>query len=664
MRKTVLRGIVAGVLAILMMVAILSGTESKVYAKSTTENVTGKLYEFEDKSSYEYSLDSAKQSQITSGKLGIFTITGEIKAISAVNGFEAYQVLHTDVSDRKDDEGIVKLTYVLGTELFGKVETEWHIAEDKSTFVDGIKIDNKIQKGAIIVQTSLDGKKWITDTVKTNIADDNSGFDSNFYSSKGIQQVNGCYYRVIVAYRTEKRGDDTKIGFITQKHYDCAKYVEIYEFYLIDSLENAGKTISPDATPRKELGKRINTGKDNGFSGNEAITDKDPHFGWDIGTFYLNGYTREQNVPEGETPIFLKTLGDKVTLWFRLDKDINSLNGNGALSICEDNNGYDQYFGIPKTNFKHGALIIRFTDHEGKAHDPVIYTDYLAACATTGANTKVELFEEGDYEVSLDYEIRNDALVDSYTNYKIFFKFKIRNGNCMVFPFDIQTGAELSDNTITENGFKLDLAKSRYLTIDIVRNAVKKENEKYSLDTRVNTPAKDGQSYTEEGIYTFTVKNPTTDESTTKTIYVGTNPIYKALAGGKTIDAINDLIVQGGILQSDGSILIPVSEPVEESMLKSSQESEESSKDNKNNGRNNEENSNESNVQTNSLADTEKDRSKIRDDKGLNIILFVIVGMVFAAGVCVAAFMINKKKNSVTVKDDGTNEFGDEEDRQ
>ena len=154
--------------------------------------------------------------------------------------------------------------------------------------------------GAIILQTSLDGETWITDVMRTNIAADKYGYESNFYNTKGIQQINGCYFRVIIVYKIERRVNDSKIGPITQKNYEDKKYAEIYEFYLIDSLENVSDKSSSTATPRKELGKRINTGKDNGFSGNESITNKDPHFGWDIGTFYLNGYTREQIVAGSE----------------------------------------------------------------------------------------------------------------------------------------------------------------------------------------------------------------------------------------------------------------------------------------------------------------------------------------------------------------------------
>lgn len=101
------------------------------------------------------------------------------------------------------------------------------------------------------------------------------------------------------------------------------------------------------------------------------------------------------------------------------------------------------------------TLIIQYTDSQGETQEPIIYTDYLAANARTGANTKVQLFEEGDYVVSLDYEIKSMGgplnQIASYNNYKIMFEFSIRNGNCMVYPFDSLTGAELADNAITEN---------------------------------------------------------------------------------------------------------------------------------------------------------------------------------------------------------------------
>lgn len=548
MKNHLVKGVIV---AMLLSMTIMPFSINTVYAKKQSVSVEGKQYEFGEKDDYPISSGTSSTSISGSGQFGTFSISGDIKAIPDVNGIDAYEVV----------DGVVELNYDLKKTLIDADETNWHLIDDKSKKIDTEKLDENILKGAIIVQTSLDGQKWITDVTKTNIAGEETEFTSNIYESKAVQQVNGCFYRIIVVYKTEQRLADTKFGPITSKHYDYKRIAETYEFYLIDSFENSSKATKPDVTPRKELGKRIKTGKNDGYSGNEQISDKDPHFGWDIGTFYLNGYTREQPVSGSNETIFLKTLGDRVTLWFNLKEDITCLHGNKDLCISEDKDSYDQYFGVEKTNFKHGALIIQFTDHEGKKHDPVIYTDYLAANVKTGANTRVELFEEGDYEVALNYEIKDSSGVfDTYTNYRIFFTFKIRNGNCMVYPFDIKTGNELADNALTENGFKLDLARSRYLTVDIVRNAVKNSNGKFSLDTRVNTATQEGKEYTSEGIYTFTVKNPSTGDSTTKTIYVGSSPIYKALSDGHTIDEVNNLISQGGELQDNGYILMPIVE--------------------------------------------------------------------------------------------------------
>lgn len=94
--------------------------------------------------------------------------------------------------------------------------------------------------------------------------------------------------------------------------------------------------------------------------------------------------------------------------------------------------------------------------------------------------------------------------------------------------FDVVTGAELTNSSITENGFYLDLAKSRYLNIDIKKEACKEGAEGLTEDVRFNKPAKDGEQYTDEGIYTITVSNVYTNQTTTKVIYVGTDDVLKA----------------------------------------------------------------------------------------------------------------------------------------
>lgn len=256
--------------------------------------------------------------------------------------------------------------------------------------------------------------------------------------------------------------------------------------------------------------------------------------------------------------IFLKTVGDDITLWFSLSQNINKLDGDENKIIAEDKNGYDSEMNVPQTNFGRGTLIIRYTDYQNKKSDPIIYTNYLEANTRTGAETRVRLYEEGDYEVTLDYEIKSGIKI---TNYKIPFKFQIRNGNCMVFPKDNKSGKELLDYEITENGFSLDMARSRYLKINVTRSVISEKDGFIKLDQRFDRPANETDVYTEEGIYTFTVSNEYTNREMTKTIYVGKNELYKLLKmNNNSVDEINQKLSEGYSIGENGELIEPVIE--------------------------------------------------------------------------------------------------------
>ena len=313
------------------------------------------------------------------------------------------------------------------------------------------------------------------------------------------------------------------------------------------------------------LGTLTKTGLDNGFSGDKKIDNKDPHYGWDLGQFYVCGFTqRTEDTQHGD--VFLKNVGDKVELHFNLLQNIDGLNGNEHLTVNTDRNPYDQYFKTQKFNDVRGLLIIRKTDYQNKASEPVIYTNYLNG-VKQGADTVVQLCEEGDYEVALDYELKlehygadwNDKVsIPTYTNYRIFFTFKIRNGNCMVFPFDTTTGSELTNEAFTPNGFYLDLANSRYLEINVQRVVFAESTGGYTEDVRFNRPAADGAKYTDEGVYTITVKNLYTTQSTKKVIYVGTDPIMKAfVVTGYSLREIKQKLQEGYTISASGNLIEP-----------------------------------------------------------------------------------------------------------
>ena len=261
----------------------------------------------------------------------------------------------------------------------------------------------------------------------------------------------------------------------------------------------------------------------------QRIQNEDIHYGWDLGKFFINGYTKV--IADPNKPIvFLKNTGDKIALWFQLKQNINCLNNEESLSI--DNGG------IIKRNKGQGTLSINYIDHQNLSH-LTPHQDYLKALSV-GADTNVNFFEEGDYEISLDYTIRRAWInmesllfwdvdihtLPSHRNYRINFKFSVRNGNCMIFLRDVRTQEELT--TYAPNGFYLDLTKSRYLDINVKKEVLESNSDK--LDVRFNKPAKDGDQYTEKGVYTITLKNRYTKEVTTKVISVGDDPILNAYA--------------------------------------------------------------------------------------------------------------------------------------
>ena len=526
---------ITAVAFVLAVITICLNMSSMVYAKNNKININGKQYELEAKSKYAY-LDGIIPTSIgsTGSQFGRFTIDGDLEEKTAVNGFPAFEVKN----------GLVTFSYFPSGTVIGAPETDWHLVEDKDSEVNGEKLDKKILKGVVILQSSIDGQNWITDLIDNNIAGEGTNFTADFFETSKIQLINGCFYRVIIAYEVERKLDDKKYLFVKVGNSEQKKYVETYEFYLKDTSESV---IAKGAHPntKKIVGDMtnvINTGKDNGFDKDKGkpITEKDPHFGWKLGEFSLRGYTNTANY-QGEE-YFLKNLGDAITLTFTLNQKIDCLGGKKNLSIAEDKNGYDANFQVSKTNFKHGTLIVRFTDNENHKSDPIIYTDYLAANAKTGADTRIQFFEEGDYEVAFDYEVKDNSGIDSYTNYKMYFTFKIRNGNNMVYAFD--KNGQLADKAWTDSGFTIDKANSHYLTVTVDKYAVVGGVGGKKLDLSWSRTAETGDSFKDGGVYVVTVTNDyQPNGNISKTFYVGNDPYVRAIpVTGKTIEEIVQLI--------------------------------------------------------------------------------------------------------------------------
>lgn len=280
-------------------------------------------------------------------------------------------------------------------------------------------------------------------------------------------------------------------------------------------------TYSYAEKPKYYLGCSYRTGTNNGYDDCQAIQRNDVHFGNRLGRFQISGFTSKTIMGDDENGYdlyFLKTVGDEVKLSFLLEENIDQLFHNPDLIICEDKNGWNNYFEIPKTQFGRGTLIIQYMDLDGNFHDPVIYTDYLSGVKHK-AETDVYVFEEGYYEVELDYEISKDKLIGSKKyDYCMFFSFWVINGNSMTYIFDSKTGSELFNGDSTDNGFVIDFAGTKTLDV-LVQRDVESNN---GWDTRFNRAASDGEVFVSPGRYTIDVMNLFTGANTIKQIFVNT----------------------------------------------------------------------------------------------------------------------------------------------
>lgn len=533
-----------------------------IQAEEQPVNLAGKIYEFKENSQYEFQSEKAVPASDSQASYGTFSINGNIASTDKRDGIPAYEV----------SDGDLTFFYNYNDELLKADADSWRLCDDNTHKVSNIMLDSDVKKGAIILQTSNDRKNWVTVQQETNAFSDTPVRSDAIYTTSNIELLNGCYYRVIVAYQLGQRTEASSFLFVNRDKYDYKKFCEVYEFYAFtDTKEGA----SSDQT--YSLGSKVRVADHDSYFGSKTIDKKDDHYGWDLGKFFVSGYTDQVKNAGGDV-VFLKNVGDKVTLWFKLNENIDALRGNDKLTVTADTDGYDQYFETPRMNMGRGTLIIRYTDHNNVTHEPVIYNNYLEANATVNADTMVQLFEEGDYEVALDYELTHDKLLDTGGHYRIFFKFAVRNGNCMVYPFDVDSESELTNSSLTENGFRLDLAKSRYLKVNLKREILKDSADGLIEDTRFNGPARDGAEYTDEGIYTITVQNQYTNQVTVKKIYVGTNDVLKAyMTTGLSIPEINTLLGEGAEVTEDGTIQLadqttieaeePDEEPAEEDII-------------------------------------------------------------------------------------------------
>ena len=309
--------VIAIVLPCLSFPSIIAKSENK-------QIINGKFYEFNEDSEYELTKFDCMP-QIDHSTIGSVEVNGAINQTYTKSGVQAFEVA---------DGEVLSIKFIYNDTLKNAGEKEWHLYKDSAKKVDTKGLNDKVGYGAILLQTSFDGKRWFTNCAKTDIKGDEF-FDDSAYIND-IQLINGCYYRVVLAYELQIKVDPTKLklfgwNFANIPDNEYKKNAEVYEFYAgYKESQNA----IPDGIETYSIGEKQAVVTDNGYYKNISIDSDNPHLGWDIGEFKIGGFTNHTKNSDGET-VFLKNVGDKVMLWFNMTDgiNINKLNNNSKIYI-------------------------------------------------------------------------------------------------------------------------------------------------------------------------------------------------------------------------------------------------------------------------------------------------------------------------------------------
>ena len=193
MRKLVVKGVIA----ITLLVVVLMCANTNNVNADQTKTLTGDEYQFTD--SEKYNIDEktpvGKTSSAASNSFGTLSITGEYEVMEKQSGYRAFDVKKGNIRIKYDFEKSKLITN----------DNAYNLYDDSCEEINGYDMDKDVDFGAILVQTSFDGQKWATDTALTNVFVQNSPLSDHIYETNNIQLVNGCYYRIIVAYEERKR---------------------------------------------------------------------------------------------------------------------------------------------------------------------------------------------------------------------------------------------------------------------------------------------------------------------------------------------------------------------------------------------------------------------------------------------------------------------------
>lgn len=215
---------IIGIISIACLLFISTGNIKQVWAaENNTMVVEGSSYEMKGGSKYSVDEDFLVDSMSFGSKsLGTLNINGKDISRTTYDGKTAYGVT-----------GNISISYTYDNNLKTSEGEEWHIIDDKEKKVLGQKYDSNILSGLLTIEKSYDGKDYenavnpVCDFLNTTTS------GKEIYKTSGDDISKGVYFRITIAYKTERV--DGK--FLWVDTTEEKRHVEQYEFFVV---ENSG----------------------------------------------------------------------------------------------------------------------------------------------------------------------------------------------------------------------------------------------------------------------------------------------------------------------------------------------------------------------------------------------------------------------------------------
>lgn len=490
------------ILVLLVTLSFMVGATAVASGEQNSYDIPVSAYQTSDS----FSMTSDHQNgAFVYGKtsMGTFHVSGSTNDFAEYKGVPAIGV----------ESGILSFSYDFEGSYLEQSDTAWFIAEDSSKSVGEIKLDAKIKKGVLIVQKSNDRKAW---TDATNPEVDyftaHPGNNEGFYTTDGEDLARGTFYRVIIAYKVQKKVGENRFIVKLSNKYDDSYCVEVYEFYACVNTA----TISLHSMAADE----------STVSANRTCYETD-------GAFKFSGTTPVTNLTHGATSVFdigltgqfAQVPGDNGAQVYKLARGsvrVSFVYGGKMLSdsnkvwrIAKTSASKVDGAKIPATIGK-GTLLVQYSK------DGQDYTDLYPPIPNVfednprGIESLCELYEDGYYRIIVAYQteqyswtnILGHEYMETMNNVEVFSFQLIQEG----FPgIDLEAegysmtmldkGETLTNNATTTRGFIVDKLGTNY-TVNIN-----------------GQPVPDGHRIVENGRYDIEVITPL-NRTSRMTVYV------------------------------------------------------------------------------------------------------------------------------------------------